>query len=144
VKTNPLWRGMFAGLLASAMLGLLFFISTGEPGRDLHGVAHWFGLDSSASGSVVGLILLLILGALLGLLFGALQGRNEASLPRMLLFGLGIGLLLWLIGPVVIGTFIGHAAGFTLGSFLLYFVPALLFGVLLGAIYFQIAPRSTA
>ncbi len=138
------WRmGLLSGILAAAIIAGLKFVSTSLPGRDLHGVAGWFALDGS-SGSFIGFILLLLLGCIFGLLFGIVQQRSSATLPRMLALGLLIGLVFWLIVPVLIGTFVGHQSVLTVGSFLSSFVLSLVFGELIGVIYFQNSLRARA
>lgn len=68
---NTLLRGLYSGLMAGGIVGMLYFVDYG-PGNDLHGVASWFALDNKDSGRLIGFMLLIVLGALFGLIFGAL------------------------------------------------------------------------
>ncbi len=138
------WRtGLLSGILAGAIIAALKVVSTSQPGRDLHGVASWFALDGR-NGSIIGLLLLLLLGGIFGFLFGIIQQQNTATLPRTLVLGLSTGFVFWLIVPVLIGTFVGHQSVLTVGTFLSSFVLSLVFGTLIGIIYFQNSLRHQA
>lgn len=140
---NNIVRGLLSGLVAGLMVGVLYFVDYG-PGNGLHGVAHWFALDSSGSGKLIGFIVLLVLGALFGLIFGVLQGRRQITLRRALITGLGLGVAWWVIFAFLTAMFVGHMplASFNLSSFLYAFMLCLVYGLLLGTISFQSALRS--
>lgn len=141
---NSIVRGLISGTLAGLMVGILYFVDYG-PGNGLHGIARWFALDSSANGKFVGFILLLVLGALFGLIFGVLQGRREITIGRALGTGLGLGIAWWIIFAFLVAMVVGHIslAQLTIGSFLYSFVLCLVYGLLLGMIYFQSTVRRT-
>ena len=141
---NAIVRGLISGLLAGLTVGILYFVDYG-PGNGLHGIARWFALDSSANGKLVGFLLLLVLGALFGLIFGVLQGRRELTIGRALATGLGLGVALWVIFAFLVAMLIGHIslAQLNLGSFLYAFMLSLVYGLLLGTIYFQGTVRRT-
>lgn len=129
-------QGAVSGLLASLILGALYLITPGAPGRELYTVARWLGLDNSAAGLYIGLLTLLLLGVLSGLIFGMLMGRRESLLSRSIGLGIAVGFACWLIVPLLIGTLILQHP-MNLSSFLSSFVPLLFYGTLLGVIYFQ-------
>jgi len=135
---NTMLRGLVAGLLAGIVLAVLFFVDYG-PGGLLHNPARWLALDSQGAGKFVGFVLLIVLGGAFGVLFGILQGRRETTLGRSLLLGAATGVLFWVIVPLLFGVIINHWQ-LNLGNFLISFVPLLLYGVLLGAFFSQIAP----
>ncbi len=134
---NTMLKGLVAGLLAGIVLAVLFFVDYG-PGGLLHNPARWLALDSQDAGKFVGFVLLIVLGGAFGVLFGILQGRRETTLGRSLLLGAATGVLFWVIVPLLFGVIINHWQ-LNLGNFLISFVPLLLYGVLLGAFFFQIA-----
>jgi len=139
---NTILRGLISGLLASVTVGVLYFVDYG-PGNDLHGVARWFALDSSVNGKLVGFILLIVLGALFGIVFGVIQGRREITISRALATGLGLGVAWWVIFAFLVALVVGHMslAQLTIGSFLYSFMLCLVYGLLLGMIYFQSTVR---
>jgi hypothetical protein len=134
-----IWQGLVAGLLAGAMLAALSFIDYGS-GNQLLRVASWLGLAGTGTAKWIGFLLLLLLGGLFGTLFGAIQssprGRTQLTLGRSLVAGLMAGLLFWVIISFFVGTLINHQR-LDLTEFLYSFVPLLLYGLLLGSIYFQ-------
>jgi hypothetical protein len=141
---NTLRQGLLAGLLAGFILGILGFVDYG-PGNTLGGVARWLALDSRATGKLAGFLMLIILGGLFGLLFGFLQRHRQTTLGRSLVLGLGSGAAFWLIVSVLLGEVIFHAKfdlGIVFGLFQA-FVLLLVYGVLLGTIYFQSVVRRT-
>ena len=139
---HTLRRGLLAGVLASLVLALLDFVTDGAPGNGFPGVLRWFGLtvaDPTIS-RWAGLLLLLVLGGAFGLLFGALQRGRPVATGRALLTGLALGVLWWLLFEVVLANLTNHAPSlfsFSFGQFLSSFPLAVLFGVLLGAIFMQ-------
>jgi len=135
---NTMLKGLVAGLLAGIVLAVLFFVDYG-PGGLLHNPARWLALDSQDAGKFVGFVLLIVLGGAFGVLFGILQGRRETTLGRSLLLGASTCVLFWVIVPLLFGVIINHWQ-LNLGNFLISFVPLLLYGVLLGAFFSQIAP----
>ena len=141
---NHILRGLLSGLVAGFIVGVLYFVDYG-PGNGLHGVARWFALDSSGSGKLIGFMVLVVLGALFGLIFGVLQGRREITISRALATGLGLGIAWWIIFAFLIAIIVGHMslAKFNLGSFLYPFILCLVYGLLLGVIYFQSTLRRT-
>lgn len=128
--------GFLAGLLAGFLAALLFVVDYG-PANSLHGVARWFALDSPAAGRWVGFLLMLLLGAAFGIIFGAMLGRRPLTLGRSLGAGLLMGVLWWALIAFVLGTLVNHLR-LDLGSWLFYFVPLLVYGLLLGSLSFQL------
>ena len=117
-------------------------------GRTLPEALHWFGItiaDPTIS-RIVGFLLLLVLGGVFGLIFGALQRERIITISRALLSGLALGFVWWLIFSLLLANIMSHRAPFSLdfGRFLSTFPIDLLFGVVLGAIYFQLEQRRAA
>ena len=131
-------RGLFSGLTAGVILALLYFVDYG-PGNDLHTVAGWFALDNRDTGRLIGFILLIVLGTLFGLVFGALQRGRKITIGRAIPTGLALGVAWWFIFAFLVAIFVGHMslARFNLGSFLYSFTLCLVYGLLLGTLYFQ-------
>jgi hypothetical protein len=140
-------RGLLAGILAGLVLAILNFVTDGTPGRTLPDALHWFGItiaDPTIS-RFSGFFLLIVLGGLFGLIFGAFQRERSITLSRALLSGLALGLVWWFVFSLVLANIMNHASSpFSLqfGGFLSTFPIDLLFGVVLGAIYFQLQQRS--
>jgi hypothetical protein len=139
---NNVLRGLFSGLSAGVIVGTLYFVDYG-PGNGLHGVARWFGIDNKDTGRLMGFLLLIVLGALFGLIFGLLQGKREITIGRAIATGLALGVAWWVIFAFVVAIVIGHMslAQLNLGSFLYPFMLCLVYGLLLGTIYFQSTVR---
>ncbi len=135
---NIILKGLVAGLLAGLVLAALFFVDYG-PGGLLHDPARWLALDSNDAGKFVGFVLFIVLGGAFGVLYGIIHGRREATLGRSLLLGAATGTLFWVIVPLLSGVIINHWQ-FNLGDLLISFVPLLLYGLLLGSFFFQMAP----
>lgn len=139
-------RGLFAGLLAGLLLAMLNFVTDGTPGRTLPDVLRWFGItiaDPTIS-RFSGFFLLILLGGIAGLIFGALQRDRIITISRALLSGLVVGLVWWLIFSLLLTNIMNHASSpFSLqfGMFLATFPIDLLFGLVLGAIYYQFQMR---
>jgi hypothetical protein len=135
-------RGLLAGLLSGLLLAMLNFVTDGTPGRTLPEALHWFGItiaDPTIS-RFAGFFLLIVLGGVFGLIFGAFQREKYITLSRALLSGLVLGLIWWLAFSVLLTNIMNHASSpFSLdfGRFLSTFPIDLLFGVALGAIYYQ-------
>jgi hypothetical protein len=135
-------RGLLAGLLAGLLLAMLNFVTDGTPGRTLPDALHWFGItiaDPTIS-RFSGFFLLIVLGGISGLIFGALQRERVITISRALLSGLALGFVWWLVFSLVLTNIMNHASSpFSLqfGSFLSTFPIDLLFGLVLGAIYYQ-------
>jgi hypothetical protein len=135
-------RGLLAGLVAGLLLAMLNFVTDGTPGRTLPDALHWFGItiaDPTIS-RFSGFFLLIVLGGISGLIFGALQRERVITISRALLSGLVLGLVWWLVFSLVLTNIMNHASSpFSLqfGSFLSTFPIDLLFGLVLGAIYYQ-------
>jgi hypothetical protein len=142
-------RGLLAGLLAGLFLATLNFVTDGTPGRTLPDALHWFGItiaDPTIS-RFSGFFLLIVLGGLFGLIFGAFQRNGIITFSRALLSGLALGLVWWLIFSLVLTNIMNHASSpFSLqfGGFLSTFPIDLLFGVVLGATYYQLQYQQTA
>ncbi len=128
-------RGATSGVLVGLFLSILFFVDYG-PGASLLKAAGWFGLSHISGAAWLGFLILIILGGIFGLLFGLLQRNRPVELGRSLLVGLAVGLAWWLIVALLIGTVINHVK-LDLGEFLYSFVMLLLYGVLLGSLFFQ-------
>jgi hypothetical protein len=142
-------RGLLAGILAGLVLAILNFVTDGTPGRTLPDALHWFGItiaDPTIS-RFSGFFLLIVLGGLFGLIFGAFQRERSITLGRALLSGLALGLVWWFVFSLVLANIMNHASSpFSLqfGGFLSTFPIDLLFGVVLGEIYFQLQQRRSA
>ena len=142
-------RGLLAGILAGLVLAILNFVTDGTPGRTLPDALHWFGItiaDPTIS-RFSGFFLLIVLGGLFGLIFGAFQRERSITLSRALLSGLALGLAWWFVFSLVLANIMNHASSpFSLqfGGFLSTFPIDLLFGLVLGAIYFQLQQQRTA
>ena len=134
--------GLLAGLSAGLLLAMLNFVTDGTPGRTLPDALHWFGItiaDPTIS-RFSGFFLLIVLGGISGLIFGALQRERVITISRALLSGLALGLVWWLVFSLVLTNIMNHTSSpFSLqfGSFLSTFPIDLLFGLVLGAIYYQ-------
>ncbi len=131
-------RGLFSGLTAGVILALLYFVDYG-PGNDLHTVAGWFALDNRDTGRLIGFVLLIVLGTLFGMIFGALQRGRKITIGRAIATGLALGVAWWFIFAFLVAVVVGHMslARFNLGSFLYPFTLCLVYGLLLGTLYFQ-------
>ena len=135
-------RGLLAGLSAGLLLAMLNFVTDGTPGRTLPDALHWFGItiaDPTVS-RFSGFFLLIVLGGISGLIFGALQRERVITISRALLSGLALGFVWWLVFSLMLTNIMNHASSpFSLqfGSFLSTFPIDLLFGLALGAIYYQ-------
>jgi hypothetical protein len=135
-------RGLLAGLSAGLLLAMLNFVTDGTPGRTLPDALHWFGItiaDPTIS-RFSGFFLLIALGGISGLIFGALQRERIIEISRALLSGLALGVVWWLVFSLVLTNIMNHASSpFSLdfGSVLSTFPIDLLFGLVLGAIYYQ-------
>ena len=137
---DSLRKGLFAGLTAGLVLALLYCVDYG-PGTNLHTVAKWFGLDSKDAGGYIGFVLLLILGGLFGLAFGAFQrgvGTRfiASTLTRAIIAGLILGVAWFVILVLLLGTIVGHVTPGPYG-FMLFIVTSLLYGLLVGYMYYQ-------
>ena len=131
-----------AGLLAGLVLAMLDFVTDGTPGRLLPEALHWFGItiaDPTIS-RFAGFFLLIVLGGVFGLIFGALQREGIITISRALLWGLALGFIWGLVFSLLLANIMIHHAPFSLdfGGFLSTFPIDLLFGAVLGAIYFQL------
>ncbi len=145
---ETLRRGLVTGLLAGLVLAMLDFVTDGTPGRLLPEALHWFGItiaDPTIS-RFAGFFLLIVLGGVFGLIFGALQRERIITIRRALLSGLALGFVWWLVFSLLLANIMSHQAPFSLdfGRFLSTFPIDLLFGVLLGAIYFQLQQQRRA
>jgi hypothetical protein len=134
---NSLQRGALSGLLAGLTLGVLAFVDYG-PGNALNTPASWFGLAHVSNDKWLGFLVLIVLGTLFGLLFGLLQGKRVPQLGYSLVTGLAMGFAWWVIIVLLLGTVINHLS-LQFGSFLDAFVRLLLYGLLLGSLFFQLS-----
>ena len=135
-------RGLIAGSLAGLLLAMLNFVTDSTPGRTLPDTLHWFGItiaDPTVS-RFAGFFFLIILGALVGVLFGLVQGERSISIGRSLLSGLALGLIWWVVFSLLLANIMHHTSPFSLqfGMFLVTFPIDLLFGMVLGSIYYQL------
>jgi len=145
---QTLRRGLVAGLLAGLVLAMLDFVTDGTPGRLLPEALHWFGItiaDPTIS-RFAGFFLFIVLGGVFGLIFGALQRERIITISRALLSGLALGFVWWLVFDLLLANIMSHHAFFSLdfGRFLSTFPIDLLFGVVLGAIYYQLQQQRAA
>ena len=139
-------RGLLAGLLAGLFLAMLNFVTDGTPGRTLPEALHWFGITIAdpTTSRLAGFFLIIVLGGVFGLIFGALQRDRIIPINQALLSGLALGLVWWLVFSLLLANIMNHAPSpFSLdfGSFLSTFPIDLLFGLVLGAIYYQFQGR---
>ena len=139
-------RGLLAGLLAGLLLAMLNFVTDATPGRTLPDALHWFGITiaNPTISRFAGFFLLIVLGGVFGLIFGAFQRERTITISRALLSGLILGLVWWFVFSLVLTNIMNHASSpFSLdfSSFLSTFPIDLLFGVVLGAIYYQFQER---
>lgn len=139
-------RGLLAGLLAGLVLAMLNFVTDGTPGRTLPEALHWFGITiaNPTASKFAGFFLIMVLGVVFGLIFGALQRDSIITINRALLLGLALGLVWWLVFSLLLTNIMNHAPSpFSLnfGRFLSTFPIDLLFGLLLGAFYYQFQGR---
>ena len=136
-------RGLFAGLLAGLLLAMLNFVTDGTPGRTLPDALHWFGItiaDPTLS-KFTGFFVLIVLGGIVGIIFGLVQGERVITIGRALLSGLVFGLVWWLVFSLLLTNIMNHASSpisLQFGMFLATFPIDLLFGLVLGAIYYQL------
>jgi hypothetical protein len=136
-------RGLIAGLLAGLLLAMLNFVTDGTPGRTLPDALHWFGItiaDPTVS-RFAGFFLLIVLGGIAGVLFGLVQGERFISIGRALLAGLALGLIWWVVFSLLLANIMNHASSplsLQFGTFLATFPIDLLFGMVLGSIYYQL------
>ncbi|MEO8974044.1 MAG: hypothetical protein ABI406_20845 [Ktedonobacteraceae bacterium] len=135
-------RGLYAGFLASLIVAALYFVDYG-PGNDYYGVANWFALGTRDTGKFYGFLIIVVLGLLFGLIFGLIQGRKQITIGRAIATGMALGLVCWVIFALLVANFAGRASisHLTLSSFLYPFVLCLVYGLLLGTIYFQSTVR---
>ncbi len=144
---NNIRRGLLAGLAAGLVLATLNFVTDGTPGRTLPDALRWFGItiaDMTIS-RFAGFFLLILLGGVFGLIFGALQRERSVTSNRALLSGLLLGFIWWLVFSLLLTNIMKHAPSpfsLSFGEFLATFPIDLLFGVVLGSIYFQLQARS--
>jgi len=136
-------RGLLAGLLAGLLLAMLNFVTDGTPGRTLPDALHWFGItiaDPTIS-RFAGFFLLIVLGGIAGIIFGIVQRERIITISRALLSGLVLGLVWWLVFSLLLTNIMNHASSplsLQFGMFLATFPIDLLFGLVLGAIYYQL------
>jgi uncharacterized membrane protein len=142
-------RGLLAGLLAGLILATLNFVTDGTPGRTLPDALHWFGIAIAdpTTGRFAGFFLFIVLGGVFGLIFGAFQREKIITISRALLSGLVLGLVWWLVFSLVLTNIMNHASSpisLEFGRFLSTFPIDLLFGLVLGTIYYQLQERRAA
>jgi uncharacterized membrane protein len=141
-------RGLYAGLLAGLILAMLNFVTDGTPGRTLPDALHWFGItiaDPTVS-RFSGFFLLIVLGGIAGLIFGIVQRERMITISRALLSGLVLGLVWWFVFSLLLTNIMNHASSplsLQFGMFLATFPIDLLFGLVLGAIYYQLQEHPT-
>jgi len=141
-------RGLFAGLLAGLVLAMLNFITEGTPGRTLPDALHWFGItiaDPTIS-RFTGFFLLIVLGGIAGIIFGIVERERNITISRALFSGLVLGLVWWIVFSLLLANIMNHASSplnLQFGMFLATFPIDLLFGLVLGAIYYQLQGQPT-
>src|SRR6266571_4595970 len=142
-RMNSIRRGLLAGLAAGLVLATLNFVTDGTPGRTLPDALRWFGItiaDSTVS-RFAGFFLLIVLGGIAGIIFGIVQRERVITISRALLSGLVLGLVWWLVFSLLLTNIMNHASSplsLQFGMFLATFPIDLLFGLVLGAIYYQL------
>ena len=142
-------RGLLAGLLAGLILATLNFVTDGTPGRTLPDALHWFGITIAdpTTSRFAGFCLIIVLGGVFGLIFGAFQRERIITISRALLSGLVLGLIWWFVFSLVLTNIMNHAPSpisLEFGRFLSTFPIDLLFGLVLGTIYYQLQERRAA
>ena len=140
---TPIRRGLLAGLLAGLLLAMLNFVTDGTPGRTLPDALHWFGISITdpTTSRFAGFFLLIVLGGIAGIIFGLAQRERFISIGRALLSGLVLGLVWWLVFSLLLTNIMNHASSplsLQFGMFLATFPIDLLFGMVLGSIYYQL------
>jgi len=140
---TPIRRGLLAGLLAGLLLAMLNFVTDGTPGRTLPDALHWFGISITdpTTSRFAGFFLLIVLGGIAGIIFGLAQRKRFISIGRALLSGLVLGLVWWLVFSLLLTNIMNHASSplsLQFGMFLATFPIDLLFGMVLGSIYYQL------
>ena len=140
---TPIRRGLLAGLLAGLLLAMLSFVTDGTPGRTPPDVLHWFGITITdpTTSRFAGFFLLIVLGGIAGIIFGLAQRERFISIGRALLSGLVLGLVWWLVFSLLLTNIMNHASSplsLQFGMFLATFPIDLLFGMVLGSIYYQL------
>src|SRR5260370_18950121 len=145
---QTLRRGLLAGHLAGLVLAMLDFVTDGTAGGRVPEALLWFGITiaNPTISKFAGFFLLLVLGGVFGLIFGVLQRERMITISRALLWGLALGFVWWLIFSLLLANIMSHRAPFGLDfeRFLSTFPIDLLFGVVLGAIYFQLQQQRAA
>ena len=136
-------RGLVAGLLAGLLLAMLNFVTDGTPGRTLPDALRWFGITIAdpTTSRFAGFFLLIVLGGIAGIIFGLVQGERFVSIGRSLISGLVLGLVWWVIFSLLLTNIMNHAPSplsLQFGMFLSTFPIDLLFGMVLGSIYYQL------
>ena len=142
-------RGLLAGLLAGILLAMLNFVTDGKPGRTPPDALHWFGITSAdpTMSRFSGFLLLIVLGGVAGLIFGALPRERSITISLALLSGLALGIVWWLVFSFALTNIMNHASSpcsLQFGGFLSTFPIDLLFGLVLGAIYYHLQERPSA
>ena len=140
---TPIRRGLLAGLLAGLLLAMLNFVTDGTPGRTLPDALDWFGISITdpTTSRFAGFFLLIVLGGIAGIIFGLAQRERFISIGRALLSGLVLGLVWWLVFSLLLTNIMNHASSplsLQFGMFLATFPIDLLFGMVLGSIYYQL------
>src|SRR5205823_12068241 len=136
-------RGLLAGLLAGLLLAMLNFITDGTPGRTLPDALHWFGItiaDPTIS-RFAGFFLLIVLGGIAGIIFGLVQREKIIPISRAMLSGLILCLVWWLVFSLLLTIIMNRTSSplnLQFGMFLATFPIDHLFGLVLGAIYYQL------
>ncbi len=136
-------RGFLTGLLAGLLLAMLNFVTDGTPGRTLPDALHWFGITIAdpTTSRFAGFFLLIMLGGITGIIFGLVQGERIITISRSLLSGLVLGLVWWLVFSLLLTNIMNHTSSplsLQFGMFLATFPIDLLFGMVLGSIYYQL------
>ena len=136
-------RGLLAGLLAGLLLAMLNFVTDRTPGRTLPDALRWFGIaiEDPTTSRFAGFFLLIVLAGIAGIIFGLVQGGRFISIGRALLSGLVLGLVWWLVFSLLLTNIMNHASSLLnlqFGMFLATFPINLLFGMVLGSIYYQL------
>jgi len=126
-------RGLLAGTLAGLLLVGLLFIDEG-PGNQFSLVARAFALGDDSGSKGVSALLLIGLGGLLGGLFGLLLRHRAVSHAQSLCAGLVVGVGWWVVLFGLLGALVQRLP-FSLYSLLLYLVLSLVYGMILGSLY---------
>jgi hypothetical protein len=133
---SPIWSGPLAGLGAGLLSGFVLqqiWVLTPLP-----------LMVGRAPEARVGWVIHLSISVIFGAVFGAIVRDTERSYGTVLVYGILLGLLVWLIGPLyLIPVLIGLPPQFALaGRWLQVGFAYVLYGITVGALHLLISAKS--